>query len=59
MPNGSLRVTFSRNSADDEQRVADDGVKAVTIAMRMLALCDELRPGDTLTVAANRPVLVR
>jgi hypothetical protein len=57
--NGALRITFSREGEDDEQRVADDGVKAVTIAMRMLALRDELRPGDTLTVAENRPLPVR
>jgi hypothetical protein len=57
--NGALRITFSREGENDEQRVADNGVKAVSIAMRMLALREELQPSDTLTVAANRPVSVR
>ncbi len=57
--NGELRITFSRQGEDDEQRVAADGLKAVTIAMRMLALRDELQVGDTLTVRANRPLPAR
>jgi hypothetical protein len=55
-PSGtSLRITFSRRGEGDEQRVADDGNCAVSVAMRLLALKEELRPGDALTVAENRP----
>jgi hypothetical protein len=54
--NGGLLVTFSREGEDDDQRVADDGATAVSLAMRMLALRDELRPGDRLTVQPNPPV---
>jgi hypothetical protein len=55
---GNLLITFRRVGEENEQRTADDGVKAVTVAMRMLALRDELQPGDTLTVHENRPRLV-
>jgi hypothetical protein len=53
---GGLLVTFSREGEDDDQRIADDGATAVSLAMRMLALRDELRPGDRLTIQANLPV---
>jgi hypothetical protein len=49
---GDLLVTFSREGEEDDQRVAADGIKAVTLAMRMLAVRDELQPGDRLTVTA-------
>ena len=54
--NGALLVTFSREAEDADQRVAGDGVKAVTLAMRMLAAREELRPDDALAVRANRPL---
>ena len=53
--NGALVVTFFRDGEEDDQRIAANGVKAVTLAMRMLAAHDELRPGDRLTVQANHP----
>lgn len=53
--NGALLVAFSREGEDADQRVAGDGVKAATLAMRMLAAQDELQPGDALAVRANRP----
>ena len=52
--NGALLVTFGREAED--QRVAGDGVKAETLAMRMLAAREELRPDDALAVRANRPL---
>jgi hypothetical protein len=55
---GSLRITFSRKGENDDQRVADNPQCAVSLAMRILAMLEELRPGDTLVVAENRPISV-
>jgi hypothetical protein len=54
----SLRITFSRKGESDERRIADSGNSAVSVAMRILATKDELKPGDTLTVVENRPAVV-
>jgi hypothetical protein len=47
-----LAITFTRDGAELDHRVAPDGMRAVSLAMRMLALQDELHPGDKLTVAS-------
>jgi hypothetical protein len=54
----SLRITFSRKGESDELRIADNGSSAVSMAMRILAVKDALQPGDTLTIAENKPVTV-
>jgi hypothetical protein len=56
----SLRITFSRKGKgeSDELRIADNGSCAVSMAMRILAVKDTLLPGDTLTIAENRPAAV-
>ncbi len=57
--NGELCITFRRDGEDDEQEVVPDGQRAVSAAMKMLALRDELQPGDKLTVERHkRPGLV-
>jgi hypothetical protein len=47
---GQLLVTFHRDDEVAEQQHAPDGQRAVSIAMRMLALRERLQPGDKLTV---------
>jgi hypothetical protein len=47
-----LAITFTRDGAELDHRVAPDGMRAVSLAMRMLALQDELMPGDVLKVTA-------
>jgi hypothetical protein len=54
----SLRITFSRKGESDELHIADNGSCAVSTAMRILAVKDTLQPGDTLTIAENRPAIV-
>jgi hypothetical protein len=51
-PESGLALTFTRDGKEFDHRVAADGMKAVSTAMRMLAMLDELQPGDTLTVTA-------
>ena len=47
---GSLLVTFSRQGENEEVQIALTGEKALTAALVMLMLRDELRVGDCLTV---------
>ena len=47
---GSLLVTFSRQGENEEVQIALTGEKALTAALVMLILRDELRAGDCLTV---------
>jgi hypothetical protein len=53
---GSLLVTFSRQGENEEVQIALTGEKALTAALVMLILRDELRPGDCLTVRQNELV---
>jgi len=50
---GSLLVTFSRQGENEEVQIALTGEKALTAALVMLMLRDELRAGDRLTVRPN------
>ena len=50
---GSLLVTFSREGENEEVQIALTGEKALTAALVMLMLRDELRVGDCLTVRPN------
>jgi hypothetical protein len=50
---GGLIISFYRDDEILEQQTADDGVRAVSVAMRILALRPELKPGDRLTVQSN------
>jgi hypothetical protein len=50
---GSLVVTFSREGKNEEVQIALTGENALTAALVMLILRDELRPGDCLTVRQN------
>jgi len=50
---GSLLVTFSRQGENEEVQIALTGEKALTAALVMLMLRDELRVGDSLTVRPN------
>ena len=50
---GSLLVTFSRQGENEEVQIALTGEKALTAALVMLMLRDELRAGDCLTVRQN------
>jgi hypothetical protein len=50
---GSLVVTFSRQGENEEVQIALTGEKALTAALVMLMLWDELRAGDCLTVRQN------
>jgi len=50
---GSLLVTFSRQGENEEVQIALTGEKALTAALVMLMLRDELRAGDCLTVRSN------
>ena len=43
---GSLLVTFSRQGENEEVQIALTGEKALTAALVMLMLRDELRAGD-------------
>jgi hypothetical protein len=52
---GGLLLVFQRDGEPREEQIAQDGVRAVTIAMRMLAVRDELQPGDRLTVQREPP----
>jgi hypothetical protein len=52
---GGLIISFYRNDEIHEQQTADNGVRAVSAAMRILALRAELQPGDRLTVESNGP----
>jgi hypothetical protein len=56
---GGLLLTFHRDDEAIEQLIVADGVKAVTAAMRMLALREELQDGDKLTIEANEPDIER
>jgi hypothetical protein len=51
-------LTFSREGEEDDRCVAADGLKAVTLAMRMLAVRDELKRGDKLTMAYTADALM-
>jgi hypothetical protein len=51
-PETGLTITFWRDGKEHDHRVAPDGVRAVSAAMRMLAMLDELQSGDRLTVGA-------
>jgi hypothetical protein len=51
---GSLLVTFSRQGENEEVQIALTGEKALTAALVMLILRDELCAGDCLTVRQNR-----
>jgi hypothetical protein len=50
---GRLLLTFSRDGEEPEQQVAPTGLAAVSMAMRMLSLKEELLAGDRLTVETN------
>ena len=50
---GSLLATFSREGENEEIQIALTGEKALTAALIMLILPDELRAGDCLTVRQN------
>ena len=52
---GGLIISFYRDDEIQEQQTADDGVRAVSVAMRMLALRQELQPGDRITVQSKGP----
>jgi hypothetical protein len=45
-----LEITLSRGNHELGHAVAADGVRAISAAMRILAVQDELRAGDVLTV---------
>jgi hypothetical protein len=49
-PENGLAVTFHRDSEADDRRIAVTGTAAVVLAMRMLAVRDDLRAGDRLIV---------
>jgi hypothetical protein len=51
-PSGLL-LTFHRDGEPPEQQIAPNGLRAVSAAMKMLALKDKLRDGDRLTVEAD------
>jgi hypothetical protein len=50
---GSLLVTFSRQGENEEVQIALTGEKALTAALVMLMLQDNLRAGDCQTVRQN------
>lgn len=47
---GQLFVVFKRDGKEVEQQIAKNGMTAVSVAMQMLMLREELRPGDGLIV---------
>jgi hypothetical protein len=47
-PHGALAVSFTRVGREIDLRVAPDGVRALKMALLMLASLDELRDGDAL-----------
>lgn len=56
---GRLVLVFSRAGDHDERIVVGDGSRAVSAAMKILSLKDELRPGDKLTVERREPAVER
>jgi hypothetical protein len=49
--NDALLVTFMNGRGSGEQKIARTVEHALEIARRMLAECDELYPGDILSVS--------
>jgi hypothetical protein len=49
-PESGLAIVLMRDGRELDHRVARDGVRAVSMAMHMLSVLDELQPGDKLTV---------
>jgi hypothetical protein len=47
---GTLAITFHREGEPPERLIAPDGYRAVSTAMRLLAVRDRLFAGDRLTI---------
>jgi hypothetical protein len=46
----AVAVVFHRPGEPDDRRIAVNGEEAVFLAMRLIGVLDELKPGDRLTV---------
>lgn len=51
----SLKITFSREGVPEDVHIAADGSAALKSALLLIAGQDELRAGDSLTVARYEP----
>jgi hypothetical protein len=59
MSNRSLVIVFSRTGREPERLTARDGVTAVSTAMKMLALKDELHAGDSLVIERDNNAVAK